>query len=188
MNDAAQRLAEPGGARPAIRDLIMRAREFERSRGSRIRRMIAMYSRVRSQWLAIRHPVPALDDLRPRRADAAQKAVSRQCLQGHRGHRRASRRARRHLQDAGAGLDRLGLCEDPGDRRHRVGAVGLRRTTPPRSRAARPPTRGPCRSRHWPRPAAPPPNSCLPPCQVSFFFTQTAVPSDAAPPGANLNR
>jgi hypothetical protein len=75
--------------------------------------------------LAEGHAVPALDDLRSRRADAQQEAVVRQGLQGQRRHRGAGRRTGLHLHDAHTGLDARRAGQDPGRRRHRVGAVGL---------------------------------------------------------------
>src|SRR5215471_2563978 len=55
--------------------------------------------------LAIGDAVPALDHLWAGRADAEKKASARERLQAHGGHRRAGRRARLHLHDAGAALD-----------------------------------------------------------------------------------
>ena len=116
VDDAAQRLAEPGRARPGIGDVVMLAVMFERRlAGEHLADDRDVFAGA-GQRPAERHAVPALDDLRPRRADAAEEAVAGERLQRQRGHRRAGRGARRHLHDAGAGLDPAGARQHPGDR------------------------------------------------------------------------
>src|SRR5581483_1384294 len=70
--------------------------------------------------------VPALGHLRPRGAEAERDAPAREQVERGHGHRRRGGAARRHLHDRRAEADPLGARADPGERRDRVGAPGLR--------------------------------------------------------------
>ena len=91
-----------------------------------------MYSLVRAKRLLERHPRPALDDLRTRRAKTENEPPARQMIERHRRHRGASRRARAHLRDRRAEPYAGGLRAPPRERGQRVRAVCLR--APQRSR------------------------------------------------------
>ena len=101
--------------------------------------MISMYSLVRPA--ACRSDaVPAFDHLRPRwtRGRSRNRPPDR-CMQRHRGHRRAGRRARLHLHDRRAGLDRLVRARTQATGDNSVGALRLARPAPTRSPAVPPP-------------------------------------------------
>ena len=125
VDDALQRLAEPGGIRTAIGHGVVHALVDDRL----LPRDDAAHDRdvfpEPLVGLAVGDSVPALDHLRPRRPDAEDEAAARKRLQGHRGHGGAGRRARRHLHERGADRHSLGLGQNPGGRRHRVRAIGL---------------------------------------------------------------
>src|SRR5438874_2325414 len=105
MQDALERLAEPGRARARVGDLVMLAAMLQRRLArERLADDRYVFPGAR-QRLAVRLAVPAFHHLRARWSDAAEKTPARERLQAHRGHRRACRRARRHLHDAGAALD-----------------------------------------------------------------------------------
>ena len=80
-----------------------------------------------AERLAVRDAVPALDDLRPRGAEAEEEAAARELVERRDRHRRHRGRARRHLHDRGADPDLLGGRGDPARHRDRVRAPGLRR-------------------------------------------------------------
>ena len=75
--------------------------------------------------LRVGHAVPALGDLRARRAEAEDEAAAGELVDRRPGHRRGGGRAGGHLHDRGAELDRLGLRGQPGEHADHVGAVGL---------------------------------------------------------------
>ncbi len=79
------------------------------------------------QRLAIGHPVPALHHLRAGDSQAQDEPPPGQVVQGHRGHGGVRWRAPVNLHDPRAQPDPRGLRADPGQRRHRVRAVGLGR-------------------------------------------------------------
>src|SRR5215472_13536247 len=112
VNDATERATGATISWPVIRDLIMLAVKFEGRLALEDPADDRDVFASAQERLAERHAVPAFDDLRAGRPDPAQKAIARHRLQGHRGHRRAGRGARRHLHDTGAGFDSLGLRQD----------------------------------------------------------------------------
>ena len=80
-------------------------------------------------------PVPALDDLRPRRAEPHQEPAAREHVQRRGGHRRVRRRPSGQLHDRRAEPDRRRQRAEPGERRDRVDAPRLGR---PRGRVPEP--------------------------------------------------
>ncbi len=77
------------------------------------------------QGTAVRLAVPALDHLRARGAEAQHEPPAGQVVERDRVHRGGRGRARGHLRDAGAQAHPPGARAPPGQRRERVGAVGL---------------------------------------------------------------
>ena len=75
--------------------------------------------------LRVGHAVPALGDLRARRAEAEHETAAGEHVDRRAGHRGGGGRARRHLHDRRAELDRLGLRGEPGEDGDDVGAVAL---------------------------------------------------------------
>ena len=84
--------------------------------------MISMYSRVRASGLPNGTPCQPSTTCGPEAPMPSRKRLFDKRLQGQRRHRRAGRRARRHLHDAGAGLDLLV--------RARIQAVGVTASVP----------------------------------------------------------
>ncbi len=84
-----------------------------------------MYSRVRASGRGYSWPYQPFDDLRARGAEAADEPTVRQVVHRDRRHRGRRGRACRHLHDAGAELDLLGVSSPPRQRRECIGAVGL---------------------------------------------------------------
>ena len=127
VHDAAQRLAEAGGTRAGVGNLVVLALVGQRRLArQRLADDLDVFLGA-AERLAVGHAVPALDHLRPGRTDAEQEPPAGQRIQRHRGHRGTGRRARLHLHDRGARLDPRGARQHPGDRRHRIGAPGLAR-------------------------------------------------------------
>jgi len=125
VQDALQRLAQAGGAGPAVGNLVVLALEFQR----RLAREDLPHdgdvlARARER-LAVGNAVPALHHLRARGAEAEDEAPARERIQRHRRHRGRRRRARGHLHDRGAEADPGRERGDVGKRRHRIRAVGL---------------------------------------------------------------
>ena len=126
MDDALQRLSEPASVRAAVGERIVHALVDHRLLS---RNDLADDRDVFAQALvgfAVGNPVPALDHLRPRRPDTEDETPAGERLKGHGRHRGASGRSRRHLHERGADRHAFRLGQDPGGRRHRVGAIGLR--------------------------------------------------------------
>ena len=73
----------------------------------------------------VRHAVPALDDLRPGRAEAEDEPPVGHVVQARGGHRGQRRGAGVQLQDARGDIDPLGLGRDVAELADRVEAVGL---------------------------------------------------------------
>ena len=125
MRDRAQRLAHAPRARAGVRQGIVRARvrdwRFALQHLPNDRDVLA---RARER-LVERLPVPALDDLRARNAEAERHAPARQVIERERVHRGRGGRACGDLHHRRAEPDLLGVRSDPGERRERVGAPGL---------------------------------------------------------------
>ena len=135
VQNALQRLAEAARVRTRVGDLVVLAAMLQRSLAcEHLAHDLDVFFRA-GERLAVRHAMPTLDHLRPRRADAEEEAVVRHRLQRRRRHGRAGRGAGRHLHDAGAGFDLVGAGQHPGDRRDGIRAVGLAR---PHRRVAQP--------------------------------------------------
>ena len=83
--------------------------------------------------------VPALHDLRARRAEPEDEPTARQVVERDRGHRHRGRRARRHLADRRAELDARRRRAPPRERRRARRSRTPPRSSTSRSRAARPP-------------------------------------------------
>src|SRR5260221_4096451 len=73
--------------------------------------------------LRVGNAVPAFGDLRPGGAEAEEEAAAGELVDRRPRHRGGGRRARRHLQDRGAEVDRLRLRGEPGKDADHVGAI-----------------------------------------------------------------
>ena len=129
-------------------------------RAAALARTISTYSRVLAERLPPRLPVPALDDLRPRRPEPEEEAAAGEEVERRRRHRRVRRRAAGDLHDRRAELDASSSSRRATRGRSRSPCPRPRRPTPSRTRDARPPARArsaragsspaartPCRSR-----------------------------------------
>ena len=125
VDDALQRLAEPGGVRPAVGEGIVHAlmddRLLARHNSAHDRNIFAQPL----MGFAVGDSMPAFDHLRSRRTDAEDEAAAGERLERHRRHRCTGRCARWHLHERGADCHPLGLSQNPGGWRHRVRAIGL---------------------------------------------------------------
>src|SRR5438034_236100 len=127
VQDGLQRLAEAGGVRSRVRDLVVLAAELERLLPPEDRAHdLDVLARL-DEWLAERLAMPALDHLRPRDPEAEPEAATGERVERHRGHGRHRRRPRGDLHDAGAHVDAHRARGHPRRRRHGVRAVGLGR-------------------------------------------------------------
>ena len=118
-----QRLAEPRGVRPGVRDLVVLAVILHRllpleNRPHDVDVLAGLLER-----LAERLTVPAFDDLWSRHAEAEPEAAARQRIQRHRGHGRHGGRAAGDLHDRGADVDLARLRGDPRRRHDGIRAV-----------------------------------------------------------------
>ena len=127
VQDRAERLAESGGPRAGVRDLVVLAAELHGLLAAQDRAHDLDVLAGLDERLAEGLTVPALGDLRPGDAEAQAEAAPRQRVEGHRGHRRHGRRPRRDLHDPGADVDALGPRRDPRRGDDGVGAIGLGR-------------------------------------------------------------
>ena len=132
-----QGLAEPLAALTTVRQGVELAVVLQRALAAQgAPDDVDVLARAR-QWPVRRLPVPALDDLRPRHAEAEDEPPVGEVVERDRRHGRRGGGARRHLHDAGADLDgrRVG-CDVRGVRErvvaprfgdpHRVEAEALR--------------------------------------------------------------
>src|SRR5216117_2127387 len=127
VQDGLQRLAEAGGVRSRVRDLVVLAAELERLLPPEDRAHdLDVLARL-DEWLAERLAMPGLDHLRPRDPEAEPEAATGERVERHRGHGRHRRRPRGDLHDAGAHVDAHRARGHPRRRRHGVRAVGLGR-------------------------------------------------------------
>ena len=78
-----------------------------------------------AQGFAVRASVPPLNHLRTGQAEAEKEAATGELAQRCRRHGRHRRSTCRHLHDAGANLDVVGLRGVPGEHAHDVAPVGL---------------------------------------------------------------
>ena len=97
--------------------------------------------------LRVRLPVPPLDDLRARCAQAEDEAAPGEVVHRHGRHRRRRRGAGRELHDGGPELHVGGVRPPPRQRRRARRTRRPRRSRPSRSRAGRPPSPTPVRPR-----------------------------------------
>ena len=105
VNDALQRLAEPGCALSRIRDPVVVPFVHERFfPGQHLSNDFDVFAGPR-QGAAVRDAVPAFDDLRARGTDAENEAAAGQIVECHRGHGSHGRGPRLHLHDAGTDPD-----------------------------------------------------------------------------------
>jgi hypothetical protein len=113
VQNALQRLAEAGGARAGVRQLVHLALEGHRPLAGDDLLHDGDVLLQPGHRLAVGHAVPAFHHLRAGGAEAADEAPAGQLRQAHGGHGGHGRGAGRHLHDGGAGLDLGGLGEDP---------------------------------------------------------------------------
>ena len=102
VDDALQRLAEPGGVRPAVGERIVHAlvddRLLARHDSAHDRNVLAQPL----MGFAVGDSMPAFDHLRSRRTNAEDETTAGECLERHRRHRCTGRCARWHLHERGA--------------------------------------------------------------------------------------
>ena len=126
VHDDLERLAEAGRVRAAVRDVVVLAVVLERllaRSGSRARsRRTRACARAACRTAGRASPRRPAGRTTPSPSRKRPPLMPVERRRGHRGHRRG---ARRHLHDRGAELDALGVRHRPGERRDRVGAVGL---------------------------------------------------------------
>ena len=123
--DELQRLAESGALPGRQRDLIVRALVLQPLPAPHLAADLDQLAGP-GQRRVVGNAVPALDDLRPGRADAQRETSAGDVVEAGRRHRRHRRRARVDLHDAGRQLDPLGHRGQIAKLADRVVTVGLR--------------------------------------------------------------
>ena len=119
-----ERLAEAGAVRQ--RDVVVLAVVLEQVAPEGCPHDLDVLARLRER-LPPRLPVPALDDLRARRAEPEQEATAGEEVERRGRHRGVGRRAAGDLHDPGPELDLRGRRPEPREHAHAVRSPGLGR-------------------------------------------------------------